>query len=266
MCGTRTAGATSTSPADRLSEHRARLRLGGRRHPRAGRPLSAPVLHGGALRAVHRGLQAAGRAFAVRRCRAEEPARQLGRRGDRERGQDRAGRHGAPGVVVFENSFHGRTLLTMAMTGNVKYKRGFGPFPPAVHRVPAPYPFRGITSDDSIAALEQLFKSDVEPEAVACVVLEPVQGEGGFIPMCPTFPPGSWSSAAATGSCTSTTRCNRVSGAHRTRVGDRALRGRARPDGLRQVARRRAAACGCNRSRRGDGRGGSRRSGRHVRG
>jgi 4-aminobutyrate aminotransferase len=91
-------------------------------------------------------------------------------------------------VVVFENGFHGRTLLTMAMTGNVKYKRGFGPFPPAVHRVPAPYPYRGISSDDSLAALEHLFKADVEPEAVACVVLEPVQGEGGFIDMPPDFP------------------------------------------------------------------------------
>jgi 4-aminobutyrate aminotransferase/(S)-3-amino-2-methylpropionate transaminase len=95
---------------------------------------------------------------------------------------------GRPAVIVFENSFHGRTLLTMEMTGNVKYKRGFGPFPPAVHRVAAPYPYRGVTSDDSIAALERLFKADVEPEAVACVVLEPVQGEGGFIVMPPDFP------------------------------------------------------------------------------
>jgi 4-aminobutyrate aminotransferase/(S)-3-amino-2-methylpropionate transaminase len=95
---------------------------------------------------------------------------------------------GRQAVVVFENSFHGRTLLTMAMTGNVKYKQGFGPFPPAVHRAPAPNPYRGVTSDDSIAALEHLFKADVEPEAVACVVLEPVQGEGGFIPMPPDFP------------------------------------------------------------------------------
>ena len=95
---------------------------------------------------------------------------------------------GRQAVVVFENSFHGRTLLTMAMTGNVKYKRGFGPFPPAVYRVPAPYPYRGMASDDSLAALEHLFSADVEPESVACVVLEPVQGEGGFIPMPADFP------------------------------------------------------------------------------
>jgi 4-aminobutyrate aminotransferase len=95
---------------------------------------------------------------------------------------------GRQAVVVFENGFHGRTLLTLAMTGNVKYKRGFAPFPPAVYRVPAPYPYRGVSSDGSIAALERLFHVDVEPEGVACVVLEPVQGEGGFIPMPQDFP------------------------------------------------------------------------------
>jgi len=96
---------------------------------------------------------------------------------------------GRQAVVVFENGFHGRTLLTMAMTGNVKYSRGFGPFPPAVYRVPAPYPYRDLTSDGAIAALERLFETEVEPEGIACVVLEAVQGEGGFIPMPPDFPP-----------------------------------------------------------------------------
>jgi 4-aminobutyrate aminotransferase/(S)-3-amino-2-methylpropionate transaminase len=95
---------------------------------------------------------------------------------------------GRPAVVVFENSFHGRTLLTMTMTGNVKYKHGFGPFAPEVYRTPAPYPYRGISSDDAIGGLERLFRTDVAPDAVACVVLEPVQGEGGFVPMPPDFP------------------------------------------------------------------------------
>ena len=95
---------------------------------------------------------------------------------------------GRPAVVVFDNSFHGRTLLTMTMTGNVKYKHGFGPFAPEVYRTPAPYPYRGVTSDDTVAGLERLFKADVAPDSVACVVLEPVQGEGGFIPMPPDFP------------------------------------------------------------------------------
>jgi 4-aminobutyrate aminotransferase len=95
---------------------------------------------------------------------------------------------GRPAVVVFENSFHGRTLLTMTMTGNVKYKHGFGPFAPEVYSTPAPYPYRGISSDDSIAGLERLFKTQVAPDSVACVVLEPVPGEGGYIPMPPDFP------------------------------------------------------------------------------
>ena len=96
---------------------------------------------------------------------------------------------GRPAVVVFDGAFHGRTLLAMTMTSKVKpYKAGFGPFAPEVYRVPAPYPYHGITSDDAIAALEHLFKADVDPSTVACVVLEPVQGEGGFIAMPPDYP------------------------------------------------------------------------------
>ena len=91
---------------------------------------------------------------------------------------------GRPAVVVFENGFHGRTLLTMAMTSKVRpYKAGFGPFPGEVYRAAAPYPFRGVDTDAAIASLEHLFKSEVDAETVACVVLETVQGEGGFIPM-----------------------------------------------------------------------------------
>jgi 4-aminobutyrate aminotransferase len=96
---------------------------------------------------------------------------------------------GRPAVVVFDYAFHGRTLLAMTMTSKVvPYKQGFGPFAPEVYRTPAPYPFRGISEDDAIAALEHLFKGDVDPQSVACAVLEPVQGEGGFIPMTPDFP------------------------------------------------------------------------------
>ena len=92
-------------------------------------------------------------------------------------------------MVVFGNSFHGRTLLTLAMTGKIDYKRGFGPLPEEVYRAPGPYPYRGVTSDDAIRGLEQLFTRDVDPKSVACVVLEPVQGEGGFIDMPLDFPP-----------------------------------------------------------------------------
>src|SRR5205823_118226 len=85
--------------------------------------------------------------------------------------------------------FHGRTLMTMTMTSKVvPYKKGFGPFAPEVYRTPAPYPFRGVSEDDALDALKRLFKGDVDPESVACAVLEPVQGEGGFIPMTPDFP------------------------------------------------------------------------------
>jgi 4-aminobutyrate aminotransferase len=96
---------------------------------------------------------------------------------------------GRPAVIVFDNAFHGRTLLAMTMTSKVvPYKAGFGPFAPEVYRTPAPYPYRGVSTDDAIGALKHLFKGDVDPHSVACAVLEPVQGEGGFIPMPDDFP------------------------------------------------------------------------------
>ena len=91
---------------------------------------------------------------------------------------------GKPDVIVFENAFHGRTLLTMTMTHKESYKRGFGPFVPEVHRAPGPYPYRGVTSDNALRAAEALLRE----HEVACVVVEPVQGEGGFIVMPDDFP------------------------------------------------------------------------------
>jgi 4-aminobutyrate aminotransferase / (S)-3-amino-2-methylpropionate transaminase / 5-aminovalerate transaminase len=97
---------------------------------------------------------------------------------------------GRQAVVVFDRAFHGRTLLALTMTSKVvPYKRGFGPFAPEVYRAPAPYPYRGVSTGDALRGLEALFKSEVDPQAVACIVLEPVQGEGGFIPMPRDFPP-----------------------------------------------------------------------------
>ena len=91
---------------------------------------------------------------------------------------------GRRAVIVFDRGFHGRTNLTMAMTTKVHpYKHGFGPLAPEVYRAPAPYPQRGITTQDALDGLQQIFKEDVDPGDVACIVLEPVQGEGGFIPM-----------------------------------------------------------------------------------
>jgi 4-aminobutyrate aminotransferase/(S)-3-amino-2-methylpropionate transaminase len=94
---------------------------------------------------------------------------------------------GRPAVVVFDRAFHGRTTLTMAMTSKLVYKQGFGPLAPEVYRAPAPYPYRGVSTEDALHGLELLFKQDVDPASVACLVLEPVQGEGGFIPMPPEF-------------------------------------------------------------------------------
>jgi 4-aminobutyrate aminotransferase len=94
---------------------------------------------------------------------------------------------GRAGVVVFDRAFHGRTNLTMAMTSKLVYKQGFGPLATDVHRAPAPYPYRGVSTADALHGLELLFKQDVDPREVACVVIEPVQGEGGFIPMPPEF-------------------------------------------------------------------------------
>jgi 4-aminobutyrate aminotransferase / (S)-3-amino-2-methylpropionate transaminase / 5-aminovalerate transaminase len=96
---------------------------------------------------------------------------------------------GRTAVIVFDHAFHGRTSLTMAMTAKVvPYKQGFGPFPGEVYRAAAPYPYRGVSSDDAIESLLHLFKQDVDPATVACVVLEPVQGEGGFVAMPDDFP------------------------------------------------------------------------------
>jgi 4-aminobutyrate aminotransferase len=94
---------------------------------------------------------------------------------------------GRPGVVVFDRAFHGRTNLTMAMTSKLVYKQGFGPLATDVYRAPAPYPYRGVGTEDALAGLDLLFRQDVDPADVACFVLEPVQGEGGFIPMPPEF-------------------------------------------------------------------------------
>ena len=94
---------------------------------------------------------------------------------------------GRDAVVVFDRAFHGRTNLTMAMTAKLVYKQGFGPLATDIHRAPAPYPYRGVSTDDALRGLELLFAQDVDPVTVAAIVLEPVQGEGGFIPMPTEF-------------------------------------------------------------------------------
>jgi 4-aminobutyrate aminotransferase len=88
---------------------------------------------------------------------------------------------GRSAVVAFSGAFHGRTMMGMALTGKVvPYKVGFGPFPGEVYHVPYPIELHGISTDVSLAALQSLFKADVDPKRVAAIILEPVQGEGGF--------------------------------------------------------------------------------------
>ncbi|WP_045455859.1 4-aminobutyrate--2-oxoglutarate transaminase [Caballeronia cordobensis] len=90
---------------------------------------------------------------------------------------------GRPGVIAFTGGFHGRTLMGMALTGKVMpYKIGFGPFPSDVFHAPFPNELHGVSVDDSLRALEHLFKADIDPTRVAAIIFEPVQGEGGFNP------------------------------------------------------------------------------------
>jgi 4-aminobutyrate aminotransferase/(S)-3-amino-2-methylpropionate transaminase len=87
-----------------------------------------------------------------------------------------------PAVIAFEGAFHGRTLLSMTMTSKTHpYKAGLGPFAPEVYRVPYAGDYRGPSTEDALAALERTFTTQVAAEQVACIVVEPVQGEGGFV-------------------------------------------------------------------------------------
>jgi 4-aminobutyrate aminotransferase/(S)-3-amino-2-methylpropionate transaminase len=84
-------------------------------------------------------------------------------------------------VIAFQGGFHGRTLLTMGLTGKVApYKAGFGPFPAEIYHAPYPMPLHGVSEEQSLDAIRAIFKADVEPEQVAAIIIEPVTGEGGF--------------------------------------------------------------------------------------
>jgi 4-aminobutyrate aminotransferase len=93
---------------------------------------------------------------------------------------------GRSGVIAFSGAFHGRTMMTLALTGKVvPYKVGFGPFPGDVWHVPFPMALHGVSTADALEALHRLFKADVEPQRVAAIIVEPIQGEGGFYPAPP---------------------------------------------------------------------------------
>ena len=84
-------------------------------------------------------------------------------------------------VIAFTSGYHGRTLLTLGLTGKVvPYKTGFGPFPSEIFHAQFPNAAHGVSVDDSIASIESIFKNDVEASRVAAIIVEPVQGEGGF--------------------------------------------------------------------------------------
>ncbi|MCP3956719.1 MAG: 4-aminobutyrate--2-oxoglutarate transaminase [bacterium] len=95
---------------------------------------------------------------------------------------------GRPAIISFTGGFHGRTMMTMALTGKVvPYKVGFGPFPAEVYHLPYPVEYHDVTAEHSLAALASLFRADVEPSRVAAIIIEPVQGEGGFYIAPPEF-------------------------------------------------------------------------------
>ncbi len=84
-------------------------------------------------------------------------------------------------VIAFSGAFHGRTLMTLALTGKVMpYKSGFGPFPAEIYHAEFPQLYHGVTTGQALADLDRLFHGDVDPKSVAAIIIEPVQGEGGF--------------------------------------------------------------------------------------
>lgn len=91
-----------------------------------------------------------------------------------------------PGVIAFGGGYHGRTLLTLGLTGKVApYKIGFGPFPADIFHARFPHPYHGVTVEDTLQDIANLFKYDIEPSRVAAFIIEPVIGEGGFVPTPP---------------------------------------------------------------------------------
>ena len=90
---------------------------------------------------------------------------------------------GRRGVISFNGGFHGRTMLAMGLTGKITpYKNLFGPFPAELYHAPFPIEYHGISVEDAFKGLDNLFKADIAPSDVAAIIVEPVQGEGGFYP------------------------------------------------------------------------------------
>ncbi|MEM8985138.1 MAG: 4-aminobutyrate--2-oxoglutarate transaminase [Pseudomonadota bacterium] len=95
---------------------------------------------------------------------------------------------GRRGVISFDGSYHGRTLMTMGLTGKMApYKSGFGPFPADIYRAPFPIDYHGIDTDQALTVVRTILKTDLDPADCAAIIVEPVQGEGGFYPASDAF-------------------------------------------------------------------------------
>jgi 4-aminobutyrate aminotransferase / (S)-3-amino-2-methylpropionate transaminase / 5-aminovalerate transaminase len=90
---------------------------------------------------------------------------------------------GRPGVIAFVGGYHGRTHYTLGLTGKIMpYKHGFGPFPADIYRAPFPNPMQGVSEEEALRHLDMLMRTDAEPSRIAAIVIEPVLGEGGYVP------------------------------------------------------------------------------------
>ncbi|HEU4740350.1 MAG TPA: 4-aminobutyrate--2-oxoglutarate transaminase [Meiothermus sp.] len=95
---------------------------------------------------------------------------------------------GRPAVIAFKNSFHGRTLMGMTLTGKANpYRQNFGPFAPEVYHAPYPYEYWGVNTKAALEGLQELFDTEVSPDRVAALIIEPQLGEGGFVPAPAAF-------------------------------------------------------------------------------
>ncbi|PIE47133.1 MAG: 4-aminobutyrate--2-oxoglutarate transaminase [Gammaproteobacteria bacterium] len=95
---------------------------------------------------------------------------------------------GRPGVIAFRGGWHGRTLLALGLTGKVMpYKKNFGPMPASIYHAAFPCPANNITEEEALEDLKMIFKCDIDPSEVAAMIVEPVQGEGGFHQLTPSY-------------------------------------------------------------------------------
>ena len=169
-----------------------RARGGATRH-RPGGGVHAHLLHGRAVRGLRGGLRGARRGSRPATTRRRPPSSTPAPRRSRTPSRSPARTPGATRWSAFDHAYHGRTNLTMAMTSkNMPYKHGFGPFAGEVYRAPMSYPFREaseLTGEQAAARAIDVIEKQVGADNLACVVIEPVLGEGGFVVPAPGFLP-----------------------------------------------------------------------------